>query len=78
MESEDKIIVEFTRAEALVLWEFLQRCDEAEKYEFMDQAEQRALWNLELRLQPQLTEMFDPNYNQLLSAAWELIRDRED
>ena len=73
----EKITIELTRKEALVLFEFLRRCDDEGKYSFVDQAEQRVLWDLECALQPQLTEVFDPNYAELLKAAWAELRDPE-
>ncbi len=77
MSLPEKVVVEFTRKEALVLFEFLRRCDDEGKYAFADQAEQRVIWDLECALQPQLTEVFDPAYGQLLQAAWAEIRDSE-
>jgi hypothetical protein len=75
MATPDRIIVEFTRAEALALFEYLRRSDDTENYEFFDEAEQRVIWNLEGKLERQLGEIFDPNYKQLLAAAWKAIRD---
>ena len=75
---DDKITVELSRSEALVLFEFLRRCDEEIRYEFRDQAEQRVLWNLECALEPQLKEVFDPAYREIVKAAWDEIRDKCD
>lgn len=72
-----KMVLPLTRQEALVLFEFLRRCDEDGKYAFLDQAEQRVLWNLECLLQSQLHEIFDPKYHELLKAAWATLRDPE-
>ena len=77
MSLSEKVTVELTRKEALVLFEFLRRCDDEGRYAFADQAEQRVLWDLEIALQPQLIEVFDPNYGELLKAAWAEIRDTE-
>jgi hypothetical protein len=77
MSLQEKVTVELTRKEALVLYEYLRRCDDNEEYAFIDQAEQRVLWDLEIALQPQLSEVFDPNYGELLTVAWEEIRDSE-
>jgi hypothetical protein len=78
MELPEKITVELTRAEALVLFEFLRRSDDAEKYEFLDPAEQRVVWTLEGKIESQLVEVFDPNYGKLLSAAWDAVRTIDD
>lgn len=71
----NKINIELTRSEALVLFEYLRRCDDDGKYSFVDQAEQRVTWDLECMLEKQLSEIFDPNYRELLRSAWEAIRD---
>ena len=73
----ETITVELTRPEALVLFEFLRRSDDEGHYAFADQAEQRVLWDLECALQPQIIEVFDPNYGELLQAAWADLRDAE-
>jgi hypothetical protein len=70
-----KITVELTRKEALVLYEYLRRCDDEDRYVFADQAEQRVLWNLEIALQPQLPEVSAPQYGELVKAAWAELRD---
>jgi hypothetical protein len=75
MSLPDKITVELTRKEALVLYEYLRRRDDEDRYVFADQAEQRVLWNLEIALQPQLPEVFAPQYGELVKAAWAELRD---
>jgi hypothetical protein len=77
MSLPEKVTVELTRKEALVLFEFLRRCDDEGKYAFADQAEQRVLWDLEGALETQLVEVFDPDYARLLTAAWAELRDSE-
>ncbi len=76
MELPDKITIELTRSDALVLFEFLRRSDDQENYDFADPAEQRILWDLECALEPQLVEIFSPDYRELVNAAWAAIRDR--
>jgi hypothetical protein len=70
-----KILVELTNQEALVLFEFLRRCDDENTYKFADQAEERMLWKLEGILEKQLVEIFSPDYGRLLEEAREQIRD---
>ncbi len=77
MPTTEKVTVELTRKQALVLFEFLRRCDDEGRYAFVDQAEQRVLWDLECALEPQLTEVLDPDYGELLKAAWAELRDPE-
>jgi hypothetical protein len=73
----EKIKIELTRQEALVLFEYLHRCDDEGKYVFADQAEQRVLWDLECVMQKQLVEVFDPQYGALVKNAWAALRDSE-
>ncbi len=77
MSIPNTINLELARKEALILFEFLRRCDDNGNYSFADPAEQRVLWNVECALQPQIFEVFDPNYKQILSAAWAELRDPE-
>ena len=77
MSRQGKITVELSRQEALILFEYLRRCDDNGKYEFADQAEERVLWTLEGQLEKALHEIFDPNYSELLRRAWADVRDME-
>jgi hypothetical protein len=72
-----EVTVKLTRQEALVLFEYLRRCDDEGKYAFVDQAEQRVLWNVECVVQKHLHEIFDPKYGELLKTAWAKLRDEE-
>ena len=58
MLSPERIIIGLTNKEALVLFEFLRRCDEEGKYTFADQAEEKVLWTLAAVLEKQLVEPF--------------------
>ena len=73
----EQVTVELSRQQALVLWSFLNRCDEEESYSFKDQAEQRVLWDLEILLQPQLPEITSPGYAKCLEEARDQLRDRD-
>ncbi|WP_396184025.1 hypothetical protein [Flavobacterium sp.] len=67
-----------TKDEALVLFEFLARFNQAEHPEiFEDQAEQKTLWILEGQLEKQLVEPFRPNYQDIINEARNQIRDEE-
>lgn len=77
MSLPEKVMLELTRKESLVLFEFLRRCDDEGEYAFVDQAEQRVLWDLEGNLERQLVEVFNPCYRELLNAARAEIRDSE-
>jgi len=69
------IRLDLTADEALVLFEFLARFDGKETLSIEDQAEERALWNVHCLLQKQLVEIFAPNYNVLVKAARDQLRD---
>ncbi len=70
--------LQLSRDEALVLFEYLRRCDDDNSLVFIDQAEERALWNLEGKIEQQLVELFDPRYGELLQAARDRLRDPEE
>ena len=73
---DDPIGLTLTPAEALVLYEYLRRCDDDGKYAFVDQAEQRAIWNLECALERHMP-VFSPDYGKLLQDARNELRDKE-
>lgn len=64
-----------TADEALVLYEFLTRYTDSDQLETVDQAEQRALWNLCALLERVLAQPLDPSYADLLAAARGRLRD---
>lgn len=69
------IPVELTEDEALVLFDFLARTNKSDQREIADEAEQRALWNLEAVLEKALVAPLDPDYGELVAAARERLRD---
>lgn len=72
------INLEFTKDEALVLFEFLARFNEAEHSDiFEDQAEQKTLWILQGQLEKQLVEPFKPDYKDIIKEARNKIHDEE-
>ena len=72
----DKVTIELTKDEALVLFDFLGRFNQADnKNIFEDQAEQRTLWNIEALLEKTLVEPFMPNYADLVKQSRDKIRD---
>ena len=72
----DTISFELTKHEAHVLFEFLARCSDSGQYAFVDQAEQRAVWNLEATLEP-LVPVLSPDYEKLVQEARGALRDRD-
>jgi len=75
--SQKGISIELSKKEALVLFEYLRRCDDQDKYSFVDQAEERVLWTVEGALEKQLVEIFSPDYGKLLKEARGQGRDPE-
>jgi hypothetical protein len=65
---DDEICIRLSRAEALVLFEWLARVDDAKAAPIEHPAEQKILWLLEGQLEKQV-EVFSPNYKQLVEEA---------
>lgn len=63
----DPVTITLTRAEALVLFEWLHRLDDEPGN--VDDAEQIALWRLSGALERTLSEPFAPDYRTLLQRA---------
>jgi hypothetical protein len=69
------IRIELTDDEALVLFDWLSRFGKSGRSDLKDQAEQRALWNLEAILEKNLDAVLDPRYHELVAKARERLRD---
>jgi hypothetical protein len=63
----EKTAIGFTRAEALVLFEWLKSNDE--RLPFAHPAEQTVLWRLEAALERILPEAFAPDYEAVIAEA---------
>ena len=74
MNRDETVTLQLTRAEALVLFDWLARTDAAGKVPFEDPAEELALWRLEGQLESILTEPLDANYNEAVAAARKEVR----
>ena len=72
------VSLKLTRAEALVLFEWLARHDTAAAQRVEDSAERKVLWNLEGQLEKALQELFDPNYSSLVEDARRKVRGTDD
>ena len=72
-----KFKIEVSRDEALVLFALLKRVVDGEELSYVDQAEQRVIWDLESSLESLLLEPLDGNYEELLRDARDRIRDVE-
>jgi len=67
----EQSLIEFrlTRAEALVLFDWLVRFDASDATMTLDKAEQKVLWLLEGALEKRLVEILAPNYDDILAEA---------
>ena len=76
IKKDDKVLLELTKEEAIVLLEWLFRFNEGEKSNlFQDQAEERVLWDMEASLEKVIPETFDSKYAETLSKARGKVRD---
>jgi hypothetical protein len=66
---EEKVILELTKSEALVLFDWLAETSDKEWLDAADPAIRRVLWGLECLLERNLVEPFRPNYAELLAQA---------
>jgi hypothetical protein len=78
-DAPDHVVLRLTRAEALVLYEFLAREADRDSRELRieDQAEERVLWDLEAGLESSLSEPLRADYLDLLDAARKAVRDED-
>lgn len=74
---DEKITIELSGDEALVLFDWIKRFNEKESIDFEDQAEERVLWNLEALLEKSLVVPFTSEYTTLLMKARDRMRDSE-
>jgi len=75
MENE-KVKIELTKDEAIVLFEFLTRFSGNQKLNIEHRAEERALWDLQCLLECELSEIFLPDFDKILSQARERLKDK--
>ncbi len=76
---KDKVIIELTKSEAIVLFEFLSRFNENDDLgKFEDQAEQRVLWDIECILEKELSEPFRVDYKEIVEKAREKVRGEKE
>ena len=73
-EKESAVTIHLTSDEALVLSDFFQRFSDTDKLSLEHQGEAQALWNLCCLLEKELVEPFTPEYQELLDAARETLK----
>ncbi len=76
--SDQTVHLQLTRAEALVLFEWLARMEAAGKLPVDDPAEEQVLWRLEGQLESMLREPLEPNYKEAVEAARKEVRGSKD
>jgi hypothetical protein len=67
--TEEKVAIELSKAEALVLFDLLARFDRDDELAVEHQSEKRVLWNIHCSLERALVEPFSPDYAELLAEA---------
>ena len=72
-----EVHITLTGDEALVLFELLRRYSDSDQLNIVDQAEQRALWNLCCIFETKSVAPFNMEYGQVLSEARARLRDDE-
>ena len=73
MTNDDRAL-RLSKDQALVLFEFLSRSDEANGFLFEDEAEQRVVWLLQAQLERQLSEPLRADYLERLRYARDVVR----
>ena len=74
---DERVLIELTRPEALVLFELLARWSEQGSIDshLEHQAEQRVLWEIEGTLERMLVEPFMPDYGDRLAQARQVVEE---
>jgi len=72
------VLLRLTRAEALVLFEWLARVDAAGSLPVEDPAEQQVMWRLEGQLEKTLLEPLAANYREAVEAARREVRGSQE
>lgn len=74
MKPKEKVVIELTESETLVLFEFLTRFSKQEKLEIADPSESKVLWDIQCILEEKLAAPFKANYAEILSKAQADVR----
>lgn len=73
------VVLRLSKAEAIVLFEWIHRTEDddasLDQLGFVDQSEQRVLWDLSASLEAVLAEPFVAEYSVILESAREELRD---
>lgn len=74
----ETVSLELSRDAAVVLFDWLARFNETGRATFIDQAEERVLWDLQADLETRLGEPLTSDYDSLLTEARDAVRDSID
>ncbi len=75
---EQRVSVDLSVDEALVLYDWLRRFNQTRSAAFEDQAEERVLWDVEALLEKMLTAPVVTDYRERLTRARNIVRDSVD
>ena len=73
MVNVEKVTIELTKEEALVLFNYLSEFQEKDSFTLMEQPEQQTLSSLLCQLESILAEPFLPNFDVILNEAKRII-----
>ena len=72
----NEVEIKLSKDEAIVLFEFLSRFSDSDELKIIHQSEERALWNLTCIFESALSEPFRKDYENILWAARERLKDK--
>lgn len=72
----DAVVISLSKAEALVLFEWLSRTDSRDALSFEHDAEEATVWRLHGQLEKMLVEPLVPEYKQIVELARKAVTDR--
>ena len=72
-----EVTLRLTHQQAVVLFEWLCRVDDAESLHFEDSSEQKVLWILEGQLESALAEPLQPNYAEIVEQCRRIVNDQQ-
>ena len=75
--SEGEVLLTLSKAEALVLFEWLASLDTSQTPSFGHPAEEKVFWKIEGQLESVLVELFAANYEELVAQARKTVESGE-
>lgn len=75
--TDEPVTISLRRAQALVLFEWLSRCDDEESLPFWDPSEQKVLWILTGQLEKVLVEPLQQDYGQIIERARKTVNQED-